>query len=95
MMQANIGRTGDKNLPLSQVCVWGMILSSERSTLIRSYYRCVFMLRSNMRNSKSKNRGTEKNYLEAKLEYKKRVVSIAVSYAVASLETNQRCNSDS
>lgn len=48
-----------------------------------------------MRNSKSKNRGTEKNYLEAKLEYKKRAVSIAVSYAVASLETNQRCNSDS
>lgn len=48
-----------------------------------------------MRNSKPKNRGTEKNYLETKPEYKKRVVSIAVSYSVALLETNQRCNSDS
>lgn len=48
-----------------------------------------------MRNSKPKHRGTKKNYLEAKSEYKMTVVSIAASYVVALLETNQRCNSDS
>lgn len=51
-----------------------------------------------MRNSKPKHRGTEKkktNYLEAKSDYKTTVVSIAASYALALLATNQRHNSDS
>lgn len=53
------------------------------------------MLRQNMRNSKQKHRGTAKNYLEAKWEYKTTVVSIAASDVVALPETNQRCDSDS